>query len=121
MKTSRCFLLLCLVLFIFACASDPKRGILITGTKYPPWYGDVEVFFETPNIAFEKVGIVSTQGSTKLPLTDLVSILQNTAAGIGANGIIVQHPTTTTKGAMSGRAEVLKSKLHLMATAIRIK
>jgi hypothetical protein len=125
MKTFRCLVLICLVLFSVSCSSQ-NEGTPQTGSEYPqtdknvvrdeqPWDGPVEVYLYNPSKEYEEVGIVSTQGSTKEPLTCLFDDLQEKAASIGANGIFVQ--TARTRGAASKETGVIK----LTATAIRIK
>jgi hypothetical protein len=122
MKASRCFVLFGLALLTFACSStqSPNPGIPETGVEYPPWIGPVEVYFEKPSMGYEKLGVVSAQGTTKQQLTDLVAKLQKKAALLGANGIIVYPATTSTTAIIKTKIiSFEKSKLHLMATAIR--
>ena len=122
MKKFGFVLLLYLILFAFACSSKisgPNVGILKTGPEYPPWFGPVEVYFEKPDVTYEKLGIVSAQASTDQQLTDLVANLRKKAASFGANGIIVHPATTSTGNLMYGQTSFMNSKLHLMATAIR--
>jgi hypothetical protein len=107
-------MLICLVLLTDPCFSK-NGGFLHAGPEYPPWDGPVRVYFYNPSGEYEEVGIVSTQGSTKEPLSYLITDLQRRAASMGANGIFVQSPTTT--GTASNGTGVIK----LTATAIRIE
>jgi hypothetical protein len=88
------------------CSSEPE---------YPPLGGDVKVYFYTPIEAYEKIGTVSTQGSTEEPPCYLITDLQQRAYSIGANGILVHSPST--------EGEIAKGTgfIKLTATAIRIK
>ena len=97
------FVLFGLALLAFACSITNQSA-----RNYPPWDGEVKVYFYTPKEAYEKIGIVSTQGSSKEPISYLIADLQQKAASIGASGIFVQPAKT--------RTGVIK----LTATAIRI-
>ena len=59
--------------------------------------------------------------STKTPQADLVALLQEKAADIGANAIIIHPGTSTTIGNVPAGMVNEKTEHHFMATAIRIK
>lgn len=107
---------------IVGCASAglPTKA-LITGQKYAPYEGLVQIFLEPPEMEYEQVGLVSVRGKTKTQMVDLVEALQKEAANIGANGLIVQMSQTATTGAMLGSSGGLAgfTRTHLIGVAIR--
>ena len=106
---------------IFMCikTEKPSQGILKTGPEYQSWDGPVIVFFHNPSKVYEEIGIVSTRASSNQPMSALIASLQEKAASIGANGIIVQSPGISIKTVMGQGVEMYER--HLKATAIRIK
>ena len=88
---------------------------------YPPWDGEVVIYFTEPDGAYETLEVVSTKGSSGEPFSYLISDLQEKAAKIGANAIIVRSPLETKKEGVAEKGENTKTETHLQATAIRIK
>lgn len=116
MKTLYCMLAL---LVLIGCA--PTTKALLTGTKYHPYEGKVEVLFEAPKTEYEKIAIVSAQGKHGHHLVDIIEALQKEAAQLGANAIILGRSETSSAGAISSGYGIMASAKDMLAIAIRIK
>lgn len=84
---------LSLVLFTFASvltiAGCATASFTRTGQSYPAFEGPVKIYFEVPDIEYERIGIVSSQGGQMQSRADMLKAMQEEAAEYGANAIIV--------------------------------
>jgi len=78
----------CLLIFVLGgCAAT--ASFTQTGDTYPAYQEPVKVFFEIPEVDYERVGIVSSQGGNVHSRADMLNAMQKKAAEYGANAIIV--------------------------------
>jgi len=61
-----------------------------TGKRYPPYRGDVQVYYEPPTrVQYEEIGLVSTEANQVHLKASVIKTLQEKAAEKGANAIIM--------------------------------
>jgi hypothetical protein len=61
-----------------------------TGKRYPPYRGDVQVYYEQPaGLHYEEIGLVSTEANQVHLKASAIKSLQEKAAEKGANAIIM--------------------------------
>lgn len=117
--------LLMVALVAVGCGSSAKV-LSITDKTYPPCNGPVKVFFKPPQCEYEEIAVVSATGTGGgLQLVDLVAIMREKAASIGANGLIIGSATSTAdgftiEGASGGAFGWSTAHKDLMGIAIRI-
>ena len=81
------YLFLCCVMLV-SCAWG--TSFTQTGKKYPPYRGDVQVYYEPPaGLQYEEIGLVSTEANQVHLKTIAIKALQKRAAEKGANAIIM--------------------------------
>jgi hypothetical protein len=79
-----------LVLLVIAlCGCAASASFTQTGDRYPAFKGPVKVFFEVPDLDYQRIGIVSSQGGSSHSKADMLKAMQKEAAEYGANAIIV--------------------------------
>lgn len=85
------FVLFLLVPLFYGCAT---ASFTQTGETYPAYEGPVEVYFEVPEVEYERIGIVSSQGGQVHQRADMLEAMQEEAAEYGANAIIILSEKT---------------------------
>lgn len=79
---------LLLSLAIYACAW--QTSFTRTGGKYPPYKGEVQVYYEPPvGLVYEEIGLVSAETNEVHLKSKVIQALQRRAAAEGANAIIL--------------------------------
>jgi hypothetical protein len=69
-----------------------------TGKRYPPYRGDVQVYYELPaGVHYEEIGLVSTEANQVHLKESVIKALQEKAAEKGANAIIMTGLEETDK------------------------
>jgi hypothetical protein len=80
-------------LLLVACATVQFTP---TGPTYPPHDGPVKILKALPtDVPYEEIGWVSAEGDFNHPWSELLAMLQQTAAGRGANAIVLEEKFTT--------------------------
>lgn len=116
------FVLFLLAPLLFGCAAS--ASFTQTGETYPAYEGPVEVYFEVPEVEYERIGIVSSQGGQVHQRADMLKAMQEEAAEYGANAIIILSEKTedefvfsaTEFGAFGGTA----TQKNASAVAVRV-
>ena len=85
-KKQICIILCCTMLVSCAWGTSFTQ----TGKRYPPYRGDVQVYYELPvGLQYEEIGLVSTEANQVHLKASVIKAFQEKAAEKGANAIIM--------------------------------
>jgi hypothetical protein len=80
---------LLLIYFTFVLCGCAGASFTQTGERYPTYDKPVKIYFEVPDVEYERIGIVSAQGGAFQQRADILKDMQEEAAEYGANAIII--------------------------------
>jgi hypothetical protein len=93
-----------------------------TGPTYPPYDGPVKILKALPSdTSYEEIGWVSAEGDFNHPWSELLAMMQQTAAAKGANAIVLEEKFTTRMDAAQYNVGVNQNNDNRSVTAIAVR
>jgi hypothetical protein len=106
-------------LLLVSCASVQFTP---TGPTYPPHDGPVKILKALPtDVPYEEIGWVSAEGDFNHPWSELLAMLQQTAAVKGANAIVLEEKFTTRMDTAQYNVGVNQNNESRSVTAIALR
>jgi hypothetical protein len=110
----------------------PALGILLascaavqftpTGPTYPPYDGPVKILKALPtDTSYTEIGWVSAEGDFNHPWSELLAMMQQTAAAKGANAIVLEEKFTTRMDTAQYNVGVTQNNDNRSVTAIAVR
>lgn len=93
-----------------------------TGPTYPPYDGPVKILKALPSdTSYEELGWVSAEGDFNHPWSELLAMMQQTAAAKGANAIVLEEKFTTRMDTAQYNVGVNQNNDTRSVTAIAVR